>query len=652
VGRSRDSIGEVEVIDEKRPVRYPLPLKRWALAFAAIFTTGAAGLALPLLGSRVALLLLPSGFAVAAIKRWGFRMWPAVFAAGAAIELVERQPLTAALGVGAGLAGGAVLSCWILARGRFDGSFNRASDVPLFVFAAAVGMTLTPALGYLGFYLAGRPDGVSDPVRWFRWWANTTVGVLLVAPGLIAASRQSLAPLTARWAEGALWMAAVLGCCSAILLAPGALGRPVIALVALILMVVGTIRFGLVVASASAFVLSALTATSFAFGVGAFGNLFELQGLVFVWTFVAALNCVCLSITALLAERDAAALARFRAEHRYAQIFDGSPQPIWVYDSLSLRFLMINEAALRQYGWSREEILSMSVAALIPHGEPDAWRDDAPQDDTSGPSEPLETRHLTRDGRVLEVEVWSRSIDFSGQPAKLVFALDVTHRRAFGRALMDAIAGEQRRIGQEMHDGLGQELTGLALSARALANRAARERDAIAGDLDQLAVLATSCIQDARLIVQGLSPLTDADGNLDKALEALAQRSSLSGTPVRFVAHHEAPINAELKIRNHLYRIAQEAIQNALKHSGASAIDVELCSREGSIRLAVLDDGRGLPAESPNSTGLGMRTMRFRSSAIGGKLYIGRRAGGGNSVVCEVPQNRHWPQEELPARFA
>jgi signal transduction histidine kinase len=216
---------------------------------------------------------------------------------------------------------------------------------------------------------------------------------------------------------------------------------------------------------------------------------------------------------------------------------------------------------------------------------------------------------------------------------------------------MDAIAGEQRRIGQEMHDGLGQELTGLALSARALANRAIRERDAIAGELDQLAALATSCIQDARLIVQGLSPLTDADGNLDKALEALARRSSLSGTPVRFVAHHEAPINTELKIRNHLYRIAQEAVQNALKHSGASAIDVELWAREDSIRLAVLDDGCGLPVENPNGAGLGMRTMRFRSSAIGGKLHVGRRENGGNSVVCEVPQNRNWPQEER-ARFS
>jgi two-component system sensor kinase FixL len=217
----------------------------------------------------------------------------------------------------------------------------------------------------------------------------------------------------------------------------------------------------------------------------------------------------------------------------------------------------------------------------------------------------------------------------------------VTGRRAFGRSLIEAIAAEQRRIGQEMHDGLGQELTGLALSARARANRAARERDAIAEDLNQLAALATSCIQDARLIVQGLSPLTDADGNLDAALQALARRSSLSGTPVRFRARHDAPVNIELKVRNHLYRIAQEGVQNALKHAGATSIDIDLSYSAGRVRLEILDDGRGLPVDHPNGAGLGMRTMRFRASAIGARLVIGRRAdGAGNSVVCELTYRR------------
>jgi PAS domain S-box-containing protein len=602
--------------------------------FAAIFASGALGSSLPSVGSRLSLFLLPSGLAVAGMCRWGFRMWPAVLVGGMAIDLWQHLPLRACFFSGAGLAASCALTLWLLKRCGFDRTFARGRDVPLFIGAAAIGMMPGPAFAYVGYSLSGL-IWTGDIVSWMRWWGNTTAGVLLVAPAFAAANPNSFLPLKERPFEVLAWILGLVACCVLIVLGPAEYSRPVVALVALVLMVVGTMRFGLVLSALGAFVLSLITTLSFAFGIGAFGQLKELPGLVIVWTFVAALNFVYLSITALLTQRDGAARARLQAEHRYAEIFEGSPQPIWVHQRTTLRFLMVNEAALRQYGWSLEQMLSMSVRALMPPGEP--LPEELEQIAAANPGEPLETQHVTRDGRILDVEVFSRSIDFAGEPAELVFAMDVTGRRAFGRSLIEAIAAEQRRIGQEMHDGLGQELTGLALSARALANRATRERDAIADDLNQLASLATSCIQDARLIVQGLSPLTDADGNLDAALQALAQRSSLSGTPVRFRARHDARLNIELKVRNHLYRIAQEAVQNALKHAGATAIDIELAYEPDGLRLEILDDGRGLPADHPNGAGLGMRTMRFRASAIGARLLIGRRADGtGNSVICEL----------------
>ena len=157
--------------------------------------------------------------------------------------------------------------------------------------------------------------------------------------------------------------------------------------------------------------------------------------------------------------------------------------------------------------------------------------------------------------------------------------------------------------------------------------------------------------QDARLIVQGLSPLTDADGTLQAALEALARNCSLSGVPVRFRVRHEEPAGIDLKARNHLYRIAQEAVENALKHAGASAVEIDLGARDGSIRLAVSDDGHGLSNDSAGDSGigLGMRTMRFRSSAIGGRLRFLRGANGGHTVVCEAPQARI-PAQRHPTR--
>jgi PAS domain S-box-containing protein len=618
-----------------------LVVLRWLLTFALIFASGALGFALPRLGSRLPLLILPSGFAVAAMYRWGWRMWPAVFTAGVAIDLSTHQPLVASIGVGIGLAAGAALSARVLEWRGFDASFSRAKDVPLFILAAAVGMALAPAFGFLGFYLAGVTAEASRPINWIRWWSNSTAGVLLVAPCLVAFSRRGLAQFTEHWAEGAMWLFGVAIFCGAIMLAPsGPNIRPPIALLAVLLIVIGAIRFGLLVAASASFAISMLTAYSVAFDRGVFSNISELHGLITIWTLSAVLTGLTLIITALLAERDAAALDRLRAEQRYAQIFNDSPQPIWVHDPVSRKFLMINEAAVRQYGWRREEMLAMSVEALLPPGASFGPMNDDGEAARSSAAEPFETRHLTRDGRVLEVEVWTRPTNFGGQRAELVFAFDVTERRAFGSALIEAVAHEQRRIGQEMHDGLGQELTGLALSARALANRAERERDAIAGDLGELASLASSCIQDARLIVQGLSPLTDAEGSLEAALETLARRSSLSGTGVRFRARHEAPLTVELKVRNHLYRIAQEAVQNALKHSGAHCIDIELCTRERSVLLEIIDDGRGVPTERMRDPGLGMRTLRFRASAIGGRLTITRRPGGGNSVVCEAPQTR------------
>jgi PAS domain S-box-containing protein len=610
---------------------------RLLLVFAAIFAVGALGFSLPKLGGSLTLSYLPSGIALAATYRFGRNVWPAVFLAGFAIDLSIPQPLPACIGVACGLASSAWLTAWLLERSAFDRDFARAKDVLLFIFAVVLGMTLSPIFSLPAYYFSGQEAFAADPSHWIRWWANATSGALLVGPILVAYRRNSFDRFRAHFSEGSLWLLGVAICCVAIMLAPGPVGRPLIVLFSIILVVVAAMRFGLVLAAAATFAISTFTGISAGFNVGAFAQFNQLQGIVTIWSFIAALSGLSIIITALLGERDSAAVKVLRAEQRYAQIFNGSPQPLWVHSSESLKFLLVNDAAVRQYGWSREELLANTIEVLSPpSGQPvvPANRDPAVTADLL--LEPFETQHAAKDGHLLEVEVWTQSIDCGGQPGELVFAIDVTERRAFGQALMEAIGGEQRRIANEMHDGLGQELTGLALSVRALANRAQRERDVISADLDQLALLATSCIQDAHRIVQGLSPLTNADGNLDGALELLAQRSSLSGTQVRFRSQHEVPLTVELKVRNHLYRIAQEAVQNSLKHSGAKRIEIELSSRPGDLRLSVIDDGDGLGANVEARSGLGMRTMRFRASAIGGRLLVSRRADGGNSVVCEV----------------
>jgi len=620
----------------------PVPVLKWLLTFAAVFTAEAIGFMLPSAGVHPTLPPLAGGFAAAACIRWRRSMWPAIFAGGIGAHLWTHQALIASLGVGLGGAAGAVLTAWLLERRGFDIGFGRSRDVPLFILAAAIGALMIPTLGLLGFRLAGDQAALTEPMRFLRWWSNTTAGVLLAGPMLVALSGRSLAQFAEHWAEGAVWLLATAICCAGTLsLDPAGVGRPLIMVFALLLVVVGVFRFGLVVAAFGALAISVASGLSLASGQGVFGGLDKFAGLAAIWSFSTALTGECLIITALLAERDRAGQERLRAEHRYAQIFDGSPQPLWVHDPTTLAFLLVNEAAVRQYGWSREELLTLRVPALAAPG-PVRVLPPTGHEGVNAAFEPFETRHQTRDGRVLAVEVWTRAIDLGGRQAELVFACDVTERRALGSALIDAIATEQRRIGRELHDGLGQELTGLALSARALATRAERDRQPLAAGLVQIAALATSCIQAARRIAQGVSPLSDADGSLETALEALAARSSFGGTLVRFRSRLDTSITLDLEARNHLYRIAQEAVQNALKHSRARVVEIDLWVHEHGLRLTINDDGVGLPRGGSPSSGLGMRTMHFRASSIGGRLVIGARGDGGVSISCEIAQ----PQAE------
>ena len=625
---------------------------RGAIVFASIFATGSIGFLLPMVGAHFILPLLPSGIALAAACRWGRRMWPFVFTSVAAVDWFHEQIFLEAIAVGAGLAGGTALTAWLLERNRFSAGFAHARDVAIFILAAAAGMTLMPTLGLLGFALAGRHTDFTWE-RWFGWWSNILAGVLVVGPVLISMSRRSLASLTERsWIETGLWLAGIAGCCAAILLVstPTPIVRAPLIVLEIVLIVVGAMRFDLVVTASAALAISMTTALSVDFNRGIFSQLGKLPGLTVVWSVIAALTGLSLIITALLAERDAESSARLRAEHRYAQIFEGSPQPVWVHSRDTGRFLLVNAAAIRQYGWDREAFLSRGVADLAASGQirvlPEPGEEGTAEIAEQSPytvivpaTDPFETRHRTSSGRVIDVEVWTRAIDLAGHPATLVFAIDVTERRTFGRALGEAIASEQRRIGQEMHDGLGQELTGLSLSVQALANRAKREWAPRASELQQLAAMAASCIQAARLIIQGLSPLSDADDSLEAALEALARRSSLSGTAVRFQARLDAPLSIGLDVRSHLFRIAQEAVQNALKHAGGSAIEIQLSATADRVRLSILDNGRGLPADALRGEGLGMRTMRFRARSIGGRLFIGPGEGGGSRVDCDLAQS-------------
>jgi PAS domain S-box-containing protein len=214
--------------------------------------------------------------------------------------------------------------------------------------------------------------------------------------------------------------------------------------------------------------------------------------------------------------------------------------------------------------------------------------------------------------------------------------IDITERRRLESALQEATIREQRRIAGELHDGLGQELSGLSLLASGLAGEHAKYHPRLAHDLRQLAELASQSVMTCRLLAQGLAPLQEHQNSLADALRRLAIDSTgrANGPTVTFSEATSAASLISQETNNHLYRIAQEALNNALKHSGARVVKLQLSIDRSRISLRISDDGHGLGALVSSSSGMGMRTMRDRATAIGGRLSISTNGQSGTVIGC------------------
>jgi len=223
--------------------------------------------------------------------------------------------------------------------------------------------------------------------------------------------------------------------------------------------------------------------------------------------------------------------------------------------------------------------------------------------------------------------------------ARLAIVRDVTERKQLEGALLEASSREQQRLGHELHDGLGQDLTGISLLAAALGSSASQGKHPGAEELLHLAAMTGQAIATCRAIARGLTPVSDGTGGLIQALsDMVTQQRDSHRVDLRFEAIAGAPIHLRADAQDHLYRIAQEAVTNAQKHGRAELINVTLDVQPALVRLEVLDNGVGLGSESHKSSGMGLKIMRYRAAMIGARLSIERGNPGGTLVVCHCSQ--------------
>lgn len=288
------------------------------------------------------------------------------------------------------------------------------------------------------------------------------------------------------------------------------------------------------------------------------------------------------------------------------------------------------------FGYRRGELTGRAMTSLAgwPFEARERWQIAGKQ----GRSMRVEFDGRRADGTHFAAAGVFSKFEIAGRSHSLVVLQDVSERKQLERAVLQAVNREQYRIGNDLHDGLGQELTGIALMLRGVAGRATTEYAPILPEIENITRLVNNAIESTRALARGLSPVNLERGGLQDALEGLAMHASeLYGVEVTCTHYVRTirPLSAELA--NHLYRIAQEAVRNAVRHGRARSIRLHLHGSRAKVRLTVTDDGVGMPPDAVDAAGMGLKIMRYRARMLGGEVRFEPAEPSGARIVCECP---------------
>ena len=290
---------------------------------------------------------------------------------------------------------------------------------------------------------------------------------------------------------------------------------------------------------------------------------------------------------------------------------------------------LLNPAACRIFGYQPEEIIGRNVKLLMP----------SPYHDSEATLIGIgrEVIGLRKNGSLFPVELSVGEVRLGNRRLFTGLVRDISERRQLEQAVAAAGEQERARIARELHDGLGQQLGGLLFLMNGL-SRDLRSADSPQAETASLLrkELATALAQ-ARNLSHELYAVPPGPDGLTQALENLAERVGVErGIVCAFTCETTVPVSNQV-VASHLYRVAQEAVHNAIKHSRATRIQIELASQTAEVKLRISDNGIGFP-EQPNSRGLGLHTMEQRARLIGGRLVVQTQPVGGVEVICLVPK--------------
>ena len=353
-------------------------------------------------------------------------------------------------------------------------------------------------------------------------------------------------------------------------------------------------------------------------------------------------NCILLSIEDVTAREEAVHSLR-NVEHLMHSIVDAAVCAIITINEKGI-IQTFNRAAEGMFGFETADAIGKSLKMLMPQHEGVEVEGILLRYMTTGVKRIIgigrDVIGQRQDGATFPLHLDISEINVSGERLFIGILVETSERRKLERQVLEIASEEQRRIGQDLHDTTGQELTGLTYLTQTLveslkAKNAAESKQAI-----RILTELESALSHVRQISKGLSPVDVHAEGLMTALQELAARThEITKIPTEFRCKQTVTVH-DSHIATELFLVAREAVNNIIKHAHANHIRITLKQIQDDVFLEVWDDGIGIPMDK-QSGGIGLQIMAYRASALHGSLKIERNGTVGSRVVCRIPVKAH-----------